>query len=102
MNYRYHIVPSSLSLPASEGTRNSKIIKTPLGLAYTLYRYLIYGKTGAIDVRHQMLTSAPSSIGMLTSAVNRHHVKRLRAPKLMKFFEICAEVHPCRSSVTRV
>ena len=53
MNYRYHIHPGRESLPASEGTRNAKIIESPLGLTYTVYhlRYMIYGITGAIDVR---------------------------------------------------
>ena len=52
-------------------------------------------------LRHQMLTSAPSSIGILTSA----QCKTITCAEIIEFFRNLfrssgAEVHPCRSSFT--
>ena len=53
-------------------------------------------------LRHQMFTSAPSSIGMLTSAP----WKKITCAEVNEIFRnwcrsSCAEVHPCRSSIAR-
>ena len=56
---------------------------------------------GTEELRHQSLTSAPSSIGMLTSAP----CKKITCAEVNEIFQnlcrsSCAEVHPCRSSIT--